>query len=333
MDSPLRNGGTSPRPPTPEPVPPMPPLEDEREYHECTCGDTAELDCPAARRLEVHPLHIRALHHAYLPGINGTRAPIYPHQFAVRKLTDPERPDLFTSVVPLYKYSDYADDHCTKNMSKVPLCSHIPWTEFAPHPPEPPPPPSPPPIRPYPIDDVVKDETMEIKEENSHDSEATNCSLEDINIKAEMVSIPNLEPSERLKAPILSIDEETQFCKVESQIAEKMEVEEKFEKEHQDHRTVERTKEDMNGQALYDMVQCTIDNIPYDYKQMSLAPVITLPEELVEASPALEDALTRSEAETERLTFDRPPRPDNFTEWHESARLGQLIALPYVVID
>lgn len=339
VDSPLRNGGTSPRPPSPRcpsPLPPLPPLEDAREPRACTCGaeggaEGEEAGCPAARRLRVLPLHVRALHHAYLPGINGTRAPLHPHQFAVRKLADPERPDLFSSVVPLYKYSDYADDRCAKNMSKVPLCLHIPWTEFAPHPPELPPPPSPPPIRPYPIDEV-KEEKLEIKsEENSPDSEATDCSVEDVNIEAEMVSIPNLEPSERLKAPILSVDEETQFFATEK--PEQMEVEDAFETKHQDHRTVERTKEDMNGQQLYDLVQRTIDNIPYDYSQMSLPPVVTLPEEAEEAGSALEEALTRSEAETERLEFDRPPRPDNFSEWHECARLGELIALPYVVID
>lgn len=219
-----------------------------------------------------------------------------------------------------------------KNMSRVPLCSHLPWTEFAPRPPSPPPPASPPPIRPYPIDEVKEEPT--VKSENSRDSEATNCSdiQEDIEtvIEAEMVSIPNLEPSERLKAPIL-MDEETQFSK-EIAVPEKMEVVEDFEVKHEDHRTVERTKEEFNGQALYDMVTWTKDAIPYDYTQMAIAPVITLPEEPVEAGSALEEALKQSEA-TERLTFDRPPRPDNFAEWHECAKLGELIALPYVVID
>ncbi|KAJ0171042.1 hypothetical protein K1T71_013241 [Dendrolimus kikuchii] len=34
-----------------------------------------------------------------------------------------------------------------------------------------------------------------------------------------------------------------------------------------------------------------------------------------------------------RDEFGRPVRPSNFTEWHECAKLGSLIALPYVVLD
>lgn len=80
------------------------------------------------------------------------RAPLFPHRFAVRPAADPEREGLFASVVPLYKYSDYADDYCAKNMSRVPLCRHLPPAHFAPAPPSPPRAPSPPPPRPYPID-------------------------------------------------------------------------------------------------------------------------------------------------------------------------------------
>lgn len=326
MDSPLRNGSRdAPSPPPATPPPPLPPLEDEREYADCTCGEEADDDCPAASRLRVLPYQVRALHHAYLPGINGTRAPTHPHQFAVRKLTDPEKPDLFTSIVPLYKYSDYADDYCVKNMSRVPLCTHLPWTEFAPAPPEPPPPPSPPPMRPYPIEEPVKEEIEEeIAEDEKVDSKVDyNCPIE-----AEMVGVPNLEPSERLKAPLLSTEEVKQFGATEKT---EVDVTDDFKSEQRDHRTVERTKVELDGRTLFSLCESAIESVPFTYSQTSCAPVVTLPED--DGDEVLESTLRSAEAESSVDELGRPPRPTLFTEWHECAKLGDLIALPYVVID
>ncbi|KAJ2939435.1 hypothetical protein O0L34_g10867 [Tuta absoluta] len=344
VSSPLRNGVTdtppprdspapapaeppppAPRPPTP---PPLPPLEDYREYADCTCDEeTPDENCPAAVKSEVLPFHIRALHNAYLPGVNGTRAPTHPHQFAVRKLTDPERPDLFTSVVPLYKYSDYADDYCVKNMSRVPLCTHLPWTEFAPSPPELPPPPSPPPMRPYPIDPP---EVKEEIEDSEMKTETTVKSDYKCVIEPEIMSLPNLEQSERLKAPLLLTEDVKNFDN--SVVPTPMEVSEDFKLEQRDHRTVERTKFDIDGKTLYELCGNAIESVPYDYSQTASAPVVTLPQD-DEAPSVLESALESVAADRQVDELGRPPRPENFTEWHECAKLGDLIALPYVVID
>ncbi|XP_063543124.1 proteoglycan 4-like [Cydia strobilella] len=326
-ESPLRNGGASPRPPSPfqapapapaAPASPLAPLEDPRTVQDCTCGEEPEDDCPAARRTEVLPVHVHALHHAYLPGINGTRAPLHPHQFAVRKLTDPEKPDLFTSIVPLYSYSDYADDYCVKNMSRVPLCTHLPWTEFAPAPPEPAPAPDPPPIRPYPIDEPSPEVKTEVEDE---DEDEKSQDME-VDAKEEV----KVEPSERLKPT-----EETvlKVIKCESASA----VPDEFASEQKDHRTVEKTKSSLNGQELYDTCQSAIDSIPFVYGQTFAAPTVTLPEESTEVSDALESALATAAESTERDNLGRPSRSGAFAEWHECAKLGELVALPYVVID
>ncbi|KAI5639019.1 TFIIS helical bundle-like domain-containing protein [Phthorimaea operculella] len=276
--------------------------EDYREYADCTCDEEmADENCPAAVKSEVLPFHIRALHNAYLPGVNGTRAPTHPHQFAVRKLTDPEKPDLFTSVVPLYKYSDYADDYCVKNMSRVPL--------------------------PYPIDlPEIKEEIedSEIKIETTVKSDYK-CVIE-----PEIMSLPNLEQSERLKAPLLLTEDVKNFDN--SVVPTPMEVSEDFKLEQRDHRTVERTKFDIDGKTLYEMCENAIESVPYDYSQTASAPVVTLPQD-DEAPSVLESALEAVAADRQVDELGRPPRPDNFTEWHECAKLGDLIALPYVVID
>lgn len=285
-------------------------------------------------KLKSHSFFGRQLKDIFITGINGTRAPPHPHQFAVRKPTDPEKPGLFTSIVPLYKYSDYADDYCTKNMSKVPLCTHLPWTEFAPSPPDLHPPKSPPPLRPYPIEETpIKEEMPDPENEETSVGSDEEKYVKDISpkVEAEMVSVPNLEPSERLKAPILSPEEETHFTKNEGTL--KMEVADSFETKHLDHRTVERTKENLTGQDLFNMVRQTADDIPCDYDQIYSTPVVTLPEDEYTAIETLEEAMNRAEAETERDDLGRPLRPTNFTEWHECTRLGELIALPYVVID
>lgn len=345
VDSPLRNGGTEPKhepEPKPEPII-LPPLEDEREWAECTCGEEMSEACPAAVRTALRPLHIRALHNALLPGINGTRAPAEPHKFAVRPATLPDQPDLFNSVVPLFKYSDYADDYCVKNMARVPLCTHIPWTSFAPQPPSPPPPKSPPPLRPYPSplreDTEVKLECTETEPEAKVKEEPEEKPV--VTIEAEMVGVPNLEPSERLKAPLLSVEDEKQF-NAEPRVSVK--VEKQFVSVSPEHRTVERTKEDLDGQKLYELCGTALRAVPYTYDQAASAPVVTLPampevegscetEREVEACEVLEKALQEAEEGTSRDELGRPVRPARFAEWHECARLGDLIALPYVVID
>ncbi|XP_037295343.1 WAS/WASL-interacting protein family member 1 isoform X2 [Manduca sexta] len=337
VDSPLRNGGSSP-PPLPAAAAspararsPMQPLEDEREYVECTCGteeDALDPECPAAARGPVLPLHVRALHNTLVPGVNGTRAPLHPHQFAVRKPEHADWPGLFASVVPLYKYSDYADDYCAKNMAAVPLCTHLPWTEFAPPPPDLPPPPEPPPLRPYPIDDEVevKAEPKEEGDDESEDAESK-PEAECPKMEPEMIGVPSLEPSERLKAPILSAEDETQFGKSEPGV--ELDVQDAFKTEPQEHRTVERTKEEpLDGRALHaECVRCAAA-VRYDYAQLQPAPVLALPA----AEAALAAALAAVDA-AERDALCRPARPPRFAEWHECARLGDLVALPYVVID
>ncbi|XP_061724864.1 proteoglycan 4-like isoform X1 [Cydia pomonella] len=318
-ESPLRNGGASPRPPSPAPRPPPAPLEDPREPRDCTCGAEPDERCPAARRAPVLPVHVHALHHAHLPGINGTRAPLHPHQFAVRKLTDPDKPDLFTSIVPLYNYSDYADDYCVKNMSRVPLCTHLPWTEFAPAPPELAPAPDPPPIRPYPVDEPGPEVKPEVEDDEQEDK-----SREDMEVDAkEEVKV---EPSERLKPT-----DETVLKVIKCESAS--EVPDEFASEQKDHRTVEKTKSALDGQALYDTCQSALRSIEYSYGQTFAAPTVTLPEEAAEVSDALEAALSAAAEATERDGRGRPSRSGAFAEWHECARLGELVALPYVVID
>ncbi|XP_068624674.1 uncharacterized protein [Battus philenor] len=330
-ESPLRNGSSELVLATPklEPEPkveaeeelqaPRSPLDEElaSERAACTCEEEPLSTCPAAALRRAAPQHVHALHNALLPGVNGTRAPLHPHQFAVRKLAHPDRPDLFASVVPLYKYSDYADDYCVKNMSRVPLCTHIPLDQFAPSPPDIPPPPSPPPPRPYPVDEL---EEPEVKTE----SECVDVKTEVIEyecpkVEAEMVSVPNLEPSERLKAPLLTVEDEKQFG---GEPVVKMEVQHEFASEPQEHRTVERTKGELDGKALYALCQSAITSVPYTYTQAGGAVIASLSTCEVDAG-----------AECERDEFGRPPRPARFAEWHECAQLGDLVALPYVVID
>ncbi|XP_013174656.1 PREDICTED: WAS/WASL-interacting protein family member 3-like [Papilio xuthus] len=324
--SPLRNGSSEPAPlpalaAPPSPVAPRSPLDEElaAEREACTCEEEAQEACPAAPRRRTAPLHVLALHNALLPGVNGTRAPLHPHQFAVRKLADPERPELFTSVVPLYKYSDYADDYCVKNLSRVTLCKHIPVDEFAPPPPDIPPPPSPPPPRPYPVDEEV--EAPEIKPEPECVKTEV-MEYECPKVEPEMVSVPSLEPSERLKAPLLTVEDERQFG---AEPVVKMEVEEEFVSEPQEHRTVERTKEELDGKGLYALCQRAMDAIPYSYAQAGSAPVLPL--------AAAEQGAMLEEVDSCPDEMGRPQRAPRFAEWHECARLGDLIALPYVVID
>ncbi|XP_028177647.1 vegetative cell wall protein gp1-like [Ostrinia furnacalis] len=331
-DSPLRNGG-SPSPPGS----PFVPLEDEREYSECTCGEEPSPRCPAAAAARVRPHHVTALHHAYLPGVNGTRAPLYPHKFAVRAAARADDPSLFASVVPLYNYSDYADDYCAKNMYKVPICESIPMCTFAPPPLSPPPPPSPPPPRPYPLDPDPDAPGKGEGEEMDVDRSPEKCLLEEtspikyesIKIEPEAVGAPPLEPSERLKAPLLAPDEapaapDPPACPPPAN-------------QPPAHRTVEKTKEEpeLDGRALYDQCRRAIDSIPYDYAQLRTAPEITLPVGVdnEEEAQAMVDNELEAEREDERDELGRPVRPRRFAEWHECARLGGLVALPYVVID
>lgn len=209
-------------------------------------------------------------------------------------------------------------------MSRVPLCTHLPWTEFAPQPPEPPPPPSPPPMRPYPIEEPAEEIKEEIEEEAGIDTKVDyKCPIE-----AEMVGVPNLEPSERLKAPLLSTEEVKQFGVT---VLTKVDVTDNFKSEQQDHRTVERTKVDLDGRTLVSMCESAKESVPYTYSQTSSAPVVTLPED--DGADVLESTLKSAEAESSIDELGRPPRPTLFTEWHECAKLGDLIALPYVVID
>ncbi|XP_052745255.1 serine/arginine repetitive matrix protein 1 isoform X2 [Bicyclus anynana] len=350
VGSPLRNGGTEAKhepEPKPEPII-LPPLEDEREWADCTCGEEVSDSCPAAVRTALRPLHVRALHNALLPGLNGTRAPAEPHKFAVRSLKLPDQPDLFASVVPLYNYSDYADDYCAKNMARVPLCTNIPWSSFAPSPPSPPPPKSPPPLRPYPSPARESDTNVDIKLDSTEEApeakvkEKVECEKQMPTVVAEMVGVPSLEPSERLKAPLLSAEDEKQF---NSERRVVVKVEKQFVCESPEHRTVERTKEDLDGRMLYALCETALRTVPYNYEQAASAPIVTLPalpevpevgcdpSTEVEASETLEKALEEAAETTERDEFGRPVRPTRFAEWHECARLGELIALPYVVID
>ncbi|XP_063897802.1 uncharacterized protein LOC110372627 isoform X2 [Helicoverpa armigera] len=334
VDSPLRNGGASPpRLPSPAPPPePMEPLEEPRDYHECTCpppspgaspAPASPGACPAGVRTRVRPRHVHALHHALLPGVNGTRAAALPHRFAVRPAADPERPGLFASVVPLYKYSDYADDYCAKNMSRVPLCPHLPWTSFAPPPPDLPPPPEPPPLRPYP---EPEPEPAEPDGDDDLQPPVKREPKEEVIVEAEMVGAPPLEPSERLKAPLLTPEDETQFGatpRPEPAAAEQ------FASSAPQHRSVPRTKPEPGGAALLQAACQAAAAAPFLYDELQAAPV--LPRAALSSDAALEEALAA--ADTARDELGRPARPERFAEWHECARLGELVALPYVVID
>lgn len=334
-ESPLRNGGTTPRPPSPEPepAPPLSPLEEPREELHCTCDEFEHEQCPlrAAHVAPVQPRHVHALHHALLPGLNGTRAPPLPQRFAVRAAPHPTEPDLFASVVPLYKYSDYADDYCVKNMSRVPLCSHLPWTQFAPPPPDLPPPPEPPPLRPYPpIDpdpaepgdgDAESDETdvkPDVKPDVKREPEELPI------VEAEPVGVPTLEQSERLKAPLLSPEEESQLG-VPRRGPES--PPRQFAAAAPQHRSVPRTRTD--GASLLAAAGDAAARAPYTYAQLAGAAV--LPRAALDSDAALEAALAA--APDERDALGRPARPARFAEWHECARLGELVALPYVVLD
>ncbi|KAJ8707348.1 hypothetical protein PYW08_010600 [Mythimna loreyi] len=333
VESPLRNGGTTPRPPSPpaSPVAPMSPLEEPREHPPCTCGDAPDPACAAAAARPVRPRHVHALHHALLPGVNGTRAPALPHRFAVRPAEDPERPGLFSSVVPLYKYSDYADDYCAKNMSRVQLCTHLPWTSFAPPPPDLPPPPEPPPLRPYPEPEpepVERDEDADeadVKPEIKREP----ALKEEIEVEAEMVGVPTLEPSERLKAPILMPEDEKSFGVTAPLGAAAVEQHATAAPQH---RSVPRTKdcdELPGGAALVFAARAASAAVPYSYDELRCAPV--LPRATLASDSALSAAL--ADAECARDALGRPLAARKFAEWHECCSLGELTALPYVVID
>lgn len=307
----------------------MSPLEEAREYHVCTCGEEAEEGCPAADERVVRPRHVHALHHAHVPGVNGTRAPPLPHRYAVRPAEDPERPGLFSSVVPLYKYSDYADDYCAKNLSQVQLCSHLPWTSFAPPPPDLPPPPEPPPLRPYPEPDPEPVDQDEDAEESDVKPEIKREPVvkEEIEVEAEMVGVPTLEPSERLKAPILMPEDEKSFGVTVR--ADSAAVEQHATAAPQ-HRSVPRTKEELpGGAALVAAVRAASAAVPYSYSQLLAAPVLS--RDVLQSDSALAAALTPPDSSRDAL--GRPARAHKFAEWHECARLGALVALPYVVID
>lgn len=150
-------------------------------------------------------------------------------------------------------------------------------------------------------------------------------------IKAETPSLPSLEPSERLKAPLLSNEDVKHFgtCAVPV----KMDVVEAVMSEEEDHRTVERTKEGMDGRTLYAFFERALETVPYAYGQTDSAPVVTLPVDVSEGEEVLVQSLNDVESDRTVDELGRPPRPTNFTEWHECAKLGDLIALPYVVID
>ncbi|CAG4985247.1 unnamed protein product [Colias eurytheme] len=364
VDSPLRNGSSEPVPePAPAPVWPLVPLEDEKEWAPCICDPELEPDesCPANSRTIVHPAHVVALHNAYVPGVNGTRAPLHPHKFAVRPAISKDDPSLFANVVPLYKYSDYADDYCAKNLARVPVCLHLPADEFAPAPPSPPPPPPPPSPRPYPIDETppetkeckeesgdedtsdskdmvpageakeIKDlkETSELKEEPSDlktelDIKAdSDCKVEPMEVD---VDIKSEDVNERLKPPPSPQESEQ---RIEETKETKEEPEQKFSVTSPEHRTVERTKDDIDGRTLYEKCVSCINSVTYSYGQAATAPVLTFPTEDVQAtvSRALDGV------GTERDPLGRPVKPAHFAEWHECALLGDLVALPYVVID
>ncbi|XP_072946108.1 uncharacterized protein [Epargyreus clarus] len=340
VESPMRNGSSEP------PAPSIFPLEDEREYPECTCEhDEAQAECPAAHRLAVEPLHVQLLHHALLPGVNGTRAPPHPHPYAVRRAAHPDRDGLFAAVVPLYKYSDYSDDACVKNLARVPLGLDLPWTEFAPPPPSPPPPPPTPPPRPYPLEDPPPpppepaddddpgsppDARPEPPASPAPDPGAAAARDDGPRIEAEAVRIAPLEPSERLKAPLLDAEEEAQFEARASPAADAPPARE-FALEPSSHRTVERTKADIDGRALLAACDAALRAAPCSYAQAAAAPVLALAE-AARGEAALRAALAPAAAEA-RDALGRPPRPALFAEWHECARLGELLALPYVVID
>ncbi|CAH4032775.1 unnamed protein product [Pieris brassicae] len=343
VDSPLRNGESeAPR----EPQWLLEPLEDEREWAPCICDPDVGPDpaCPADSPTIVQPEHVHALHHAFLPGVNGTRAPLHPHKFAVRPSIDPNDPSLFATVVPLYNYSDYANDFCVKNMSRLPLCRHIPATEFAPSPPSPPPRPPPPSPRPYPIEDI------KAEDESSSPSLMKTESEMEIDIKPEI--------NERLKpSPTQNVDKQPTIEVKEI----KEEPQQQFSVTSPGHRTVERTKENneglsdpiedkmdldvkeekvvqkvlesptfnLDGRTLYENCVSCVNSVPFRYENASCAPVLTFPRE--DVSDSVNNAL--ESIETERDEIGRPVKATHFAEWHECAKLGDLIALPYVVID
>lgn len=280
---------------------------------------------------------MHALHHAYVPGVNGTRAPAVPHKFAVRPVEDPERPGLFTSVVPLYKYSDYADDYCVKNLSRVQLCTHLPWTSFAPPPPDLPPPPEPPPLRPYPEPEPEPVERDEAADDPDVKSEIKREPVkEEIEVEAEMVGVPTLEPSERLKAPILMPEDETSFgvaARCGPACADQHAA------GAPQHRSVPRTRGSPDrtapdepatgGAALVQAARAAWAAAPCGYDVLAAAPVLA--RAALEDDAALSTAL--SDVPDERDALGRPAPAHKFSEWHECAALGSLVALPYVVID
>ncbi|CAH1643857.1 unnamed protein product [Spodoptera littoralis] len=322
-ESPLRNGGTTPRPPSPcaSPAPPLSPLEEPREELQCTCEEFEHEQCPlrAALGARVRPRHVHALHHALLPGLNGTRAPPLPQRFAVRAAPHATDPDLFASVVPLYKYSDYADDYCVKNMSRVPLCTHLPWTEFAPPPPDLPPPPEPPPLRPYP---PIDPEPAEASEDAEQD---------EVDVKPDV----KREPKEHTEVEAEMVERETEGAPAvgrgESQLGvARREAESparQFAAAAPQHRSVPRTRAE--PASLLADATAAASLAPFSYAQLDGASV--LPRAALASDAALAAALAAAPAERDGL--GRPARAARFAEWHECARLGELVALPYVVLD
>ncbi|XP_038219341.1 mediator of RNA polymerase II transcription subunit 26-like [Zerene cesonia] len=304
VDSPLRNGSSEPAAapePAPAPVWPLVPLEDEKEWAPCICDPELEPDesCPANSRTTVHPAHVVALHNAYVPGVNGTRAPLHPHKFAVRPAVSQDDPSLFANVVPLYKYSDYKEDTSDSKDAGGDVKE---------------------------INDLIH--TTELKEEPSDlkteiDIKAiSDCKVEPMDVD---ITFKSEDVNERLK-PAPSPEESER--RIEETKEAKEEPEQKFSVTSPEHRTVERTK-DIDGRTLYEKCVSCINSVPYSYGQAANAPVLTFPTEdvLENVSQALDSV------ETERDELGRPVKPTHFAEWHECAMLGDLIALPYVVID
>lgn len=83
----------------------------------------------------------------------------------------------------------------------------------------------------------------------------------------------------------------------------------------------------MDGRALYELCAKARASIAFGYDQTESAPLASLHDDA--------DALTAALATTDTVRDDlgRPLPATDFAEWHECAMLGDLIALPYVVID
>uniref|UniRef100_A0A2A4JA35 Mediator of RNA polymerase II transcription subunit 26 n=1 Tax=Heliothis virescens TaxID=7102 RepID=A0A2A4JA35_HELVI len=88
-------------------------------------------------------------------------------------------------------------------------------------------------------------------------------------------------------------------------------------------------------EPLYDEKKAKRDKKPKKKRGHSragdLAAAPVLPRAALESDAALAAALEAADSGRDEL--GRPARPERFAEWHECARLGELVALPYVVID